>query len=106
MKGTTPLIFLMLLLCLLPAISQAANDSDWKIQRQMKLPAKASTLAYSSDGTRLAVGHPDGRVSIWEVASGSSIHVLNAHTRKVNSVQFILQDRRLLTIGDDNKARL
>lgn len=106
MKRTTLLIFAILFAHLVSPISQAAGDADWKLQKQMKLPAKATTLAYSSDGARLAVGHPDGRVSIWNVTSGAAVQVLNAHSKEVNSVQFILQDTRLLTIGDDNKARL
>lgn len=73
---------------------------------KIKLPAKASSLAYSSEGSRIAVGHPDGQVSIWNVRSGELVKQLNAHSKRVNSVQFILQDGQLLTIGDDNRARL
>lgn len=91
---------------LLFAITQAAGDSAWKAQTQFKLPAKASSLSYSVDGSRIAIGHPDGRVSICDVKSGTVTRVLNAHSKEVNSVQFILQDSRLLTIGDDNRARL
>ena len=87
-------------------VAQAARAADWTAQTSIKLPAKASSLCYSIDGSRIAVGHTDGRVSIWEVKSGALLRLLNAHTKEVNSVQFILQDSRLLTIGDDHKARL
>lgn len=106
MKRTTLLILAILVFSLLSTISQAAGEPEWKIQKQMKLPAEASVLNYSSDGARLAVGHTDGRVSVWDLASGAAVQVLNAHSKEVNSVQFILQDSKLLTIGDDNKARL
>jgi len=106
LKSKTLLILALLIFSTLPVISQAAGDSNWTLQKQMKLPANASTLSYSSDGAHLAVGHTDGRVSIWSLASGAAIQVLNAHSKKVNSVQFILQDSKILTIGDDNKARL
>ena len=96
-----------LTLCsLLFVIVQGAGDSEWKEQIKIKLPAKASSLAYSSEGSRIAVGHPDGRVSIWNVRSGELVKQLNAHSKGVNSVQFILQDGQLLTMGDDNRARL
>jgi len=72
----------------------------------MKLPAEGSALAYSSDGTRLAVGHKDGRVSVWNINSGELVHLLNAHAKEVNSIQFIAHDTKLLTIGDDYKARI
>lgn len=104
--ATTKVVLMLTLLSILCAVAQAAGDSDWKTQRQMKLPAEASTLAYSSDGSRIAVGHPDGRVSIWDVKSGELVRLLEAHTKEVNSVQFISQDSRLLTIGDDKRARL
>ncbi|CAN5485045.1 hypothetical protein BH10ACI3_BH10ACI3_18450 [soil metagenome] len=82
-----------------------ASGIEWKSQLQIKLPAEGEVLAYSADGSRIAVGHSDGRVSIWNAKSGESIRLLNAHSKKVNSVQFIKQDAQLLTIGDDNRAR-
>ena len=87
-------------------VAHVATDAEWKTQTQIKLPAKASTLTYSADGSRIAVGHPDGRVTIWNVKSGTLVHLFNAHTKEVNSVQFILGDSRLLTIGDEKRAIL
>jgi len=83
-----------------------AGGIEWKSQLQLKLPAEAKVLAYSADGSRIAVGHADGRVSVWSVKSGESVRILNAHSKEVNSVQFIKQDSQLLTIGDDNRAQL
>lgn len=105
MKQITILVF-TILFCSFLCSASLPGDSDWKLQNQMKLPAKASALAYSSDGVRLAVAHVDGHVSIWNVKSGELVHLLNAHAKEVNSVQFISHDSRLLTIGDDNKALL
>jgi WD40 repeat protein len=107
MKRTrATLVLTLALFSVLCAVARAAGNSDWKPKTQIKLPAKASSIAYSSDGSRIAVGHPDGRVSIWTVKSGELVRLLNAHSKEVNSVQFILQDSRLLTIGDDARARL
>lgn len=107
MKRTNITVTLtFILFSLLFTVARATGDSEWKVQIQMKLPAEASTLAYSSDGLRIAVGHADGRVSIWNVKSGELVRLLEAHTKEVNSVQFISQDSRLLTIGDDKRARL
>src|ERR1044071_175353 len=94
-----------LVFLLLTVVSHAAA-ADWEVQKQIQLPAKASVLAYSSDGAQLAVGHKDGRVSIWNLKSGELVHLLEAHSKEANSVQFILKDSKLLTIGDDNKARI
>ena len=106
MKRSKLLIFMLLILGTPSAISPATTETEWKPQKQMKLPAEGSALAYSSDGTRLAVGHKDGRVSVWNIKSGELVHLLNAHAKEVNSIQFISQDTKLLTIGDDYKARI
>lgn len=100
------LLSTLTLCCLSFAVAQAAGDAEWKEQTKITLPAKASSVAYSSKGSLIAVGHPDGRVSIWNASSGEQVKQLNAHAREVNSVQFISQDKLLLTMGDDKRARL
>ena len=96
-----------LALCpLLFVVALGARDPEWKEQIKIKLSSQASCLAYSAEGSRIAVGHADGRVSIWNVSSGELVKELNAHAKEVNSVQFILQDSKPLTMGDDHRARL
>jgi WD40 repeat protein len=105
-RTSISLVLTLFFSSVLIAFGYVANDSEWKAQTQIKLPAKANSLAYSADGSRIAVGHPDGRVTIWDVKSGTLLHLLNAHSKKVNSIQFILGDSRLLTIGDEERAVL
>lgn len=100
------LLSTLTLCCLSFVVALGVGDAEWKEQRKINLPAKASCLAYSAKGSLIAVGHPDGRVSIWNVSSGEQVKQLNAHAKEVNSVQFISQDSLLLTMGDDNRARL
>src|SRR5678815_3074318 len=85
-------IFTLTLPFLLFAITQAAGDSAWKPQTQIKLPAKASSLSYSIDGSRIAVGHPDGRVSICDAKSGTLTRSLNAHSKEVNTCLLYTSD--------------
>src|SRR5438093_688995 len=107
MKRSTKLLIQALLVSsVLYTVAFGVSDSEWKIQNQMNLPAKATVLAYSSDAGRIAVGHPDGRVSVWNVKSGELVKLIIAHTKEVNSVQFIRQDSQLLTIGDDYRAHI
>ena len=105
-RRTIELLSTVALCSLLFVVALGARDPEWKGQTKIKLASEASCLAYSADGSRIAVGHSDGRVSIWNVKSGELVKELNAHSKEVNSVQFILQDGRLLTMGDDNRARL
>ena len=103
MKLTSTILTIIFSVLLLTNVQ--AGGVEWKSQLQIKLPADAEVLAYSANGSRIAVGHADGRVSVWNVKSGESVRVLNAHSKSINSVQFIKQDAQLLTIGDDNRAR-
>lgn len=102
MKLSSTLLTILFLALL--AANIHAGGIEWKPQTQIKLPAEAKVLAYSSDGLRIAVGHSDGRVSVWNVKTGESVQILNANSKAINSVQFIKQDTQLLTIGDDNRA--
>lgn len=83
----------------------ALPHAGWQVRSQMKLPGKATVLAYSPDGSRIAVGHPNGEVSVWHVSSGESIKVLSAHTKEVNSLQFVKNGSQLFTMGDDHRAK-
>lgn len=100
-RGIIGIVFLHLLLI----VVNAAVDAKWISQKQIKLPAKATVLAYSSDASRIAVGHPDGRVSVWNVKTGELVTTINGHQKEINSVQFIIKDSQLFTMGDDNRAR-
>ena len=95
-----------LLLSLLSMVARGRTDSGWIEQARIKLPSAASSLTYSADGSRIAVGHSGGTVTIWNPKSGELIRSLEAHTKEVNSVQFIFGDTKLLTVGDDHRARL
>ena len=106
MKRKIELLSTVALCLLLFVVALGADNPEWKGQIKIKLPSEASSLAYSAEGSRIAVGHSDGQVSIWNVKSGELVKELNAHSKEVNSVQFILQDSKLLTMGDDNRARL
>jgi Anaphase-promoting complex subunit 4 WD40 domain len=96
---------LLLSFCLASVVVGFA-EPDWRELRKIPLPAKATVLAYSPDSERIAVGHPDGRVTVCNVKTGELIHSVDAHSKTVRAVQFIGQGDRLLTIGDDNRARL
>jgi WD40 repeat protein/tRNA A-37 threonylcarbamoyl transferase component Bud32 len=64
------------------------------------------TVAFSSDGNRLASGSYDRVIKIWEVATGQEVMSLKGHTGAVYSVAFNPVGRYLATAGDDGTVRL
>lgn len=102
MKFKPSLIVPLLLLI----FSIPTHAAGWKARGQIALPAKATALAYSTDGTKIATGFADGSVTVWDVKTGVSLHSLKAHAGEVKIVQFTAQDTRLFTLGADKRARL
>jgi WD40 repeat protein len=80
-------------------------------RRQVEIPAPAPgyvrLIAFSPDGTRLAVVvSKDPRVFVLERDTGRVLVVCRGHTAAVNSVCFHADGRTLLTAGGDRTVRL
>ncbi len=68
-------------------------------------PAGAVTaLAVSADGKRLASGHANGMLTVWDRATGEQLSTVQAHDMAVTHVAFALGDSRLLTVGSMIKS--
>ncbi len=90
----------------LKAVLAPAADLQWKLQHRIDLPSKATSIAYSVDGTQLAVGYKDGRLTVWESSTARSRFSSKLHADEINSLQYIADDTQILTIGDDHVARV
>ena len=63
-------------------------------------PAGAVTaLAVSTDGSRLASGHADGTLALWNRATGDLLGSVKAHDSEVTHIAFALAGRRLMTVA-------
>jgi hypothetical protein len=64
------------------------------------------SLAWSSDGTRLASGGQDGTVNIWDPATGAVLLTLSGNGKAVRSVAWSPDGRRLAAGGEDGIVRI
>ncbi len=74
-------IVLGLVASILPAFALGGGPADWQaadIQHELELEERATQLALSPDGTRLASAE-ESSLKVWEVASGRLIQRLDGH---------------------------
>ncbi len=69
-------------------------------------PPGARALALSPDGARVATGHADGAVAVWDRAAGKLLRTTAAHSAPVRQLGYLDGGRRLLTAGGDGDLRV
>jgi WD40 repeat protein len=63
-------------------------------------------VAFSPDGSVLAVGSDQGRLRMWRVASGRILADVQAHSARINAVQFSPDGQTVLTASADGRAAI
>jgi WD40 repeat protein/serine/threonine protein kinase len=64
------------------------------------------SVAFSSDGRRLASGSRDNTVKLWDAARGMELQTLKGHMTAVTSVAFSPDGHRLASCSDDGTVKL
>jgi WD40 repeat protein/serine/threonine protein kinase len=75
----------------------------------LRADSEVSTLAFTSDGTRVVTGHEDGSTRVWQAAGTGRPLVFRGHTGRVTGVTLDIDDTDgypLATHGDDGTLRL
>ncbi len=80
----------------------------WKLRLQVTtIPeVEISALAFSPDGTRLAIGAEDGTAGVWSVATGQQLVSYDGPTAAVTSMAFAPNGRTLLATSNDGIGRI
>ena len=73
----------------------------------MTLPeVEISAVAFSPDGTRLAIGAEDGTAGVWSVPTRQELVAYQGPTAAIDSIQFTPDGGSVLTASNDGVARL
>lgn len=64
-----------------------------------------NSLCYSPDGARLVTAADDGKIKVWDVATGFCLMTLSEHTAGVTAVQFARQGTVLFSASLDGTVR-
>ncbi|GAB4471640.1 MAG: hypothetical protein Kow0088_05580 [Anaerolineales bacterium] len=64
------------------------------------------SMAFSPDGSTLAVGTSAGPINLYKVVDGSQLAILEGHLDSVNSISWSPSKEYLASGGDDNLIRL
>jgi WD40 repeat protein/serine/threonine protein kinase len=65
-----------------------------------------SAAAFRPDGRMLAVGHADGTIGLWDLATGKRERTLSGHSAWVQSLKFTPDGKTLISCGQDSTIRL
>lgn len=83
--------------------------ADGTIVRTLKLPSTNDTafdIAFSPDDTLLVIASSNGDASLWNLATGEQVRLLDGHAASVTSVVFSADGTQILTGSDDSSALL
>jgi len=84
----------------------AANNDVNLVREFERQPGPVCSLAYSSDGSLIAVGNVNGEVRIYKTSDGSRIATLKENRGAVFALRFHPTKNQLATGGYDGKVRL
>jgi WD40 repeat protein len=81
------------------------NVSDSTNKLTIKEGQQINALAFSHNGKKLATANLDGKIRLYEVATGKKLAVFSGHKSNITSVAFSADDKTLASSGDDATIR-
>ena len=98
---------------LLAVVAAGKGLKVWNLEKLevvATLPKSAATPTcnpcFSTLDGAVAVGNADGTVEVWNLARKQRVADWKAHQYHISGISFVPDGNRLVTVGEDNKARL
>jgi WD40 repeat protein len=63
-------------------------------------------VAFLADDKQVVSGSDNGRVRLWDTATGAALQTLQGHTRYITSVAFSADGKQVVSGSDDSTVRL
>ncbi|KAK3811514.1 MAG: WD40-repeat-containing domain protein [Linnemannia elongata] len=86
--------------------SDATTGASGSVLYEIPNPESISTLAFSADGNRIAIGSKDGSVRLWDRRTGAAGPVLEGHLSAVGLLACSTCGRWIASSDDDGIVRL
>ncbi|MEM7698743.1 MAG: hypothetical protein AAF236_10100, partial [Verrucomicrobiota bacterium] len=69
-------------------------------------PSRILDLAWSPDGSRLAIADENGDISLRDIANGEQLHFLQGHGGSVRTIDWHPKEERIVSGSDDRSVRI
>ncbi|MBD2311023.1 DnaJ domain-containing protein [Desertifilum sp. FACHB-1129] len=90
----------------LPSPMTSQTSTTWQCLQTLKThAAPLNSVSLSEDGQRLATGHQDGSVSLWNVATGTCTYSFYGHSQEVLAVAVSSQQGIVVSAGGNRENR-
>ena len=82
------------------------NPADGTLVRMTPHGAPVRFVASSPDNLRLTTASEDGKVRVWEVATGQLLEAFSGHTGPVTAVRWLADSQSILSLSQDQSVRV
>jgi len=87
-------------------VGDATSGSEFKALVELKQDGAANAVAFSPDGSLLAVAVDDGSIQLWNAADGRSLGAITGHSGAVNAVSFSPDGSLLASSSTDYSVKV
>lgn len=78
----------------------------WATPPMTRIQWPLKSVCFSPDSRLVAAGYDDGRVRLWNAATGAELHMFRLHAGAVRSLSFTQDGQRVVSGSEDETARI